>query len=150
MPREGDLAPDFTLQDMHGHAITLSKLRGTKVVLYFYPKDDTSGCTLEAQEFTRLADAFARKKTVVLGVSKDSVESHCAFAQKHGLRVTLLSDPDGDAVTKYGCWVEKRMYGKTFMGIQRATFVIDEKGVIRHVFGNVNPQGHAHQVLETL
>ena len=142
----GDTAPDFTLQDMHGHPITMRKLRGTRVVLYFYPKDDTPGCTLEGREFSALYPAFAKRGVVVFGISKDSLESHCAFAEKYGFSVPLLTD-DGDVCERYGVWVEKLLFGKKVMGIARTTFLIDEDGRIRKVWAAVEPAGHAEKVL---
>lgn len=150
MPGVGEQAPDFTLLDVHGHAVTLSKLRGTQVVIYFYPKDDTPGCTLEAKEFTKNYNRFLERGVVVFGISKDTAESHRAFAEKHDLEVPLLSDPTGETIRKYGCRVEKDMYGKKVMGTRRATFIIDKNGRIQHVFPDVTPEGHVKEVLAKL
>ena len=150
MPSEGQQAPDFTLPADDGGEVTLSALRGAPVVLYFYPRDDTPGCTTEAKDFTALAPAFAGTGARVLGVSKDSVEKHGKFRDKHNLGLTLLSDADSDVAERYGVWVEKKMYGKTSMGIQRASFLIDGAGVIRRVWPKVKVAGHAEAVLEAV
>ena len=141
-----DPAPDFELPLGGGGKLRLSGLRGRKVVLYFYPKDDTTGCTREAQDFTALAADFARAGATVLGVSKDSVKSHVKFAGKYDLAVRLGSDPSGATVERYGAWVEKSMYGRTYMGIERCTFLIRD-GVIRRVWRKVKVAGHADEVL---
>ncbi|MFE3837010.1 peroxiredoxin [Pseudogemmobacter sonorensis] len=145
----GDIAPDFTLPRDGGASVTLSAFRPGKVVLYFYPKDDTPGCTLEAQDFTRLADRFAAAQTVVIGISKDSVTAHDKFCAKHGLSVILASDAaEGAGVSEaYGVWGEKKNYGKTYMGITRATFLIDGAGKIARVWPKVSVKGHAEEVL---
>jgi thioredoxin-dependent peroxiredoxin len=150
MPREGQLAPDFTLPDQHGHAVTLSKLRGTKVVLYFYPKDDTPGCTIEAQSFKEKIKEFQKRGVVVLGVSKDDLKSHCSFIDKYGLNFQLLSDQDTLVIRRYGAWVQKMNYGKPYMGTQRATFLIDENGRIAKAWPKVTPEGHADEILSIL
>jgi len=126
----------------------LASLKGQRVVVYFYPKDDTPGCTQEALNFTEAAKAFARAKTVVVGISRDSVAKHDKFAAKHGLSVVLASDEDGKVCNRYGVWVEKTLYGRTFMGIERATFLIDTKGVITRVWRKVRVPGHVEDVLE--
>lgn len=146
LPAEGEPAPDFTLDTDEG-TITLSALRGRKAVVYFYPKDDTSGCTREAIDFTTLAEAFRSADTEVIGISADSVDSHGRFRAKHGLAVTLASDTEHDAISKYGVWVEKSMYGRKYMGIERTTFLIDEKGVIRQIWPKVSIPGHIEEVL---
>ena len=147
-PASGTKAPTFTLASSKGGEINLADLRGKPVVLYFYPKDNTSGCTLEAQQFRdRLAD-FEALGVTVLGVSPDSVESHCRFAEKQGLNFHLLADPDHSVAEQYGVWVEKSMYGKKHWGIQRATFLIDGEGVIDTVWPKVKPDGHAQDVLD--
>jgi len=143
----GGIAPAFDLETDEGGRVGLDALRGRKVVLYFYPKDDTSGCTSEAIDFTSLGGDFAAADTVVIGVSKDSVESHAKFRRKHGLGVRLASDPDGRAVEAYGSWVEKSMYGRTYMGIDRSTFLIDREGRVAKVWRKVRVAGHAAQVL---
>ncbi|MCF1710166.1 thioredoxin-dependent thiol peroxidase [Tabrizicola sp. J26] len=147
MPAIGDIAPDFTLPRDGGASITLSDLKPGKVVLYFYPKDDTPGCTLEAQDFTaRLADFQAAGATVI-GISKDSVKAHDKFCKKHGLQIVLASDEGGTTCEDYGVWVEKSMYGKTYMGIERTTFLIDGAGKIARVWPKVSVKGHADEVL---
>ena len=146
----GHPAPDFILPQDGGADIALSSLQGGPVVLYFYPRDDTSGCTLEAQDFTAQSAEFAAAGARVLGVSKDSVASHGKFRAKHGLGIALLSDAEGDVCERYGVWVEKNMYGKTSMGIERATFVIGPDGVIEQVWRKVSAKGHAEAVLQAL
>jgi thioredoxin-dependent peroxiredoxin len=143
----GDMAPDFTAPTNGGGALTLSALRGKPVVLYFYPKDDTPGCTTEAKDFTALADQFEAVGAVVVGVSKDSVAKHDKFAAKHDLGVILVSDEESDICERYGVWGEKSMYGKTFMGITRATFLIDAEGRIAQSWPKVKVAGHAEEVL---
>ena len=143
----GDMAPDFTLPRDGGGDISLSALRGQKVVLYFYPKDDTPGCTTEAIDFTRLKDDFAAAGAVVIGLSKDSAKSHDKFCRKHGLGVILASDEGSDVCERYGVWSEKSMYGKTYMGIQRATFLVDAGGKVARVWPKVSVPGHADEVL---
>ncbi|MEY4872604.1 MAG: hypothetical protein RLZZ563_1934 [Pseudomonadota bacterium] len=147
MVATGAIAPDFTLPRDGGATLTLSALRPGKVVLYFYPKDDTPGCTLEAQDFTaRLAD-FTAAGTTVIGVSKDSVKAHDKFCKKHGLGITLVSDETGHTCEDYGTWVEKSMYGKTYMGVERTTFLIDGTGKVAQVWNKVSVKGHADEVL---
>jgi peroxiredoxin Q/BCP len=148
MPEIGDPAPDFALPRDGGGTLSLGDLSGKAVVLYFYPRDDTSGCTTEALDFTARAEAFDQAGAVVVGVSKDSVAKHDKFRDKHGLGVILLSDEAGDVCERYGVWAEKKMYGKTFMGIERTTFLIDPEGVIRAVWRKVKVKGHADDVLE--
>lgn len=143
----GDAAPAFDLATDDG-SISLADLRGRKVVLYFYPKDDTSGCTREAIDFTGLADEFTAADTVVIGVSKDSVASHARFRSKYELGVKLASDPEGAVVERYGSWVEKSMYGRKYMGIDRSTFMIDRDGRIARVWRKVKVPGHAAEVLK--
>jgi peroxiredoxin Q/BCP len=148
--QEGDLAPSFTLESDAGEKVSLKDYQGKKVVLYFYPKDMTPGCTQEACDFR---DSFARIKksdAVVLGVSKDSVASHQKFKAKHDLPFTLLSDPEGKVCELYGVWQEKSLYGKKFMGIVRSTFVIDEKGKILRSFAKVKVNGHVDEILDVL
>ncbi|MEZ4405836.1 MAG: thioredoxin-dependent thiol peroxidase [Polyangiales bacterium] len=147
-PAVGEKAPGFSLQSDAGETVTLAGLKGRWVVLYFYPKDDTPGCTVEAKEFTDLADDFAKDGVTVLGVSKDTVASHCKFRDKHGLRVTLLSDPDLAVQRAYGAWGEKNMYGKTVEGTLRTTFLIDPDGDIESVWTSVRAAGHAAKVLD--
>ena len=145
---QGTLAPDFTLPRDGGEDVTLSTLRGQKVVLYFYPKDNTPGCTTEALDFTALKDQFAQEGVLVFGISKDSVKKHENFCAKHSLGVPLLSDEAGTVCEEYGVWAEKQMYGKTFLGIVRATYLIDEEGQILRVWPKVKVAGHAAEVLE--
>jgi len=143
----GQIAPDFTLPRDGGGSVTLSALRPGKVVLYFYPKDATPGCTLEAQDFSaRLAD-FTAAGCTVIGVSKDSVKTHDKFCQKHGLSIILVSDEAGHTCEDYGVWLEKSMYGKTYMGIERTTVLIDGAGVVARVWNKVSVKGHADEVL---
>lgn len=144
----GSQAPDFTLPRDGGTDITLSALRGQKVVLYFYPKDNTPGCTTEALEFTALKSEFAAANTVVFGISKDSVKKHENFCKKHDLGVPLLSDEAGTVCEDYGVWAEKMNYGKTYWGIVRTTYLIDEDGKISHVWPKVKAAGHAAEVLQ--
>ncbi len=150
MLKENDLAPDFTLASDQGEAVTLSSFRGKKVVLYFYPKDDSPGCTTEACSFRDDYSLFTMKGAVVLGVSVDSGESHQKFRAKFGLPFFLLSDPDHKVLEAYGAWGEKTSFGKTSMGTLRTTYVIDEAGRIAHVFASVKPEGHAQEVLAVL
>jgi len=145
-----DLAPDFTLVSDTGEQVTLSAYRGQKVVLYFYPKDDTPGCTTEACSFRDDYSQFLMKGAVVIGVSPDQEASHERFKAKLGLPYYLLSDPDHKVADMYGAWGEKKNYGRSYEGILRTTFVIDEEGRIRHVFRNVKPEGHAQEVLAVL
>ena len=150
MITQGQIAPDFTLPRDGGGSITLSALRPQKVVLYFYPKDDTPGCTLEAQDFTaRLAD-FTAAGAVVIGLSKDSVKAHDKFCKKHGLSIILASDEGGTTCEDYGVWLEKSMYGKTYMGIERTTVLIDSAGAVARVWNKVSVKGHADEVLEAV
>ena len=143
----GDKAPDFTLSTDGNGKVTLSKLRGQKVVLYFYPKDDTSGCTAEACGFRDSFPKFGKVEAAVIGISKDSVAAHDKFKKKYELPFTLASDVEGKVCESYGVWVEKSMYGRKYMGIERATFLIDEKGVVRGVWRKVKVPGHVEAVL---
>jgi peroxiredoxin Q/BCP len=145
--KEGEAAPDFTLQADDGRTVSLRDYRGKKVVLYFYPKDGTSGCTREAIEFRDMAKEFAKEGAVILGVSKDSVASHQKFKQKHELPFTLLSDPEGKALDLYGVWKKKSLFGKTFMGTERTTFLVDEDGTVTKVYLKVKAKGHAQVCL---
>lgn len=149
-PAIGDTAPDFSLPRDGGDMVSLSDFKGKKVVLYFYPKDDTPGCTKEAIGFTDMVDAFAAEDTVVLGVSKDSVKKHDKFVAKHDLKIALLSDEEGDVCERYGTWVEKSMYGKTYMGIERATYLIGADGKIAQSWRKVKVPGHVEAVLEAV
>ncbi|MEM9902899.1 MAG: thioredoxin-dependent thiol peroxidase [Pseudomonadota bacterium] len=150
MIEPGTAAPDFTLPRDGGGEVALADLKGKTVVLYFYPKDDTSGCTKEALAFTELLPDFEAAGAVVLGVSKDSVKKHDKFRDKHELKVTLLSDDESDMSERYGVWVEKSMYGKTYMGIERSTFLIDGTGTVREVWRKVKVPGHADKVLDAV
>ena len=144
----GDRAPDFTLPADGGGQVSLKALKGMTVVLYFYPKDDTSGCTAEACAFRDQFPDFSNAKAAIVGFSRDSVESHDKFKKKFKLPFPLASDEDGKVCQAYGVWVEKSMYGRKYMGIERATFLIDAKGVIRGVWRKVNVPGHADKVLK--
>jgi peroxiredoxin Q/BCP len=147
---EGTRAPDFTLVSHDGGNLKLSSLRGSPVVLYFYPKDDTPGCTKEACGFRDAAHALAKHGAAVIGVSRDSAASHAKFRDKYSLPFTLLVDADHAVAEKYGAWREKTLYGKKSMGIVRSTFVIDAAGKVAKVFRSVKAEGHAAQVLEAL
>lgn len=149
MIKEGNKAPDFSAIDQNGKKIKLSSFKGKKnIVLYFYPKDMTPGCTTEACDFR---DQFKKFKTTeILGVSIDSPERHQKFIEKHELPFTLISDADQKVVNKYGVWQEKKLYGRTFMGIVRSTFIIDKSGVVRKIFPKVKVKGHIDEVLEVL
>jgi len=144
----GNKAPDFTLPTDGAGTVTLSKLNGKKVVLYFYPKDDTSGCTAEACGFRDSFPDYGGTGAMVIGISKDSVASHDKFKKKHGLPFILASDTGGNVCEKYGVWVEKSMYGRKYMGIERATFLLDGKGVVRGVWHKVRVPGHVTEVLK--
>ena len=146
----GDKAPGFSLQTDSGETVSLDGLRGKKVVLYFYPKDDTPGCTVEACEFRDSWSAVKKTGAALFGVSPDSIGSHLKFKKKFDLPFPLLADTDHATAEAYGAWGEKSMYGKKYMGILRSTFVIDEQGKIAKVFEKVKPEGHAAQVLEAL
>jgi peroxiredoxin Q/BCP len=144
--KPGDKAPAFNLATDGGGEISLSGLKGTPFVLYFYPKDDTSGCTREALEFTKLTKKFQELGVVLVGVSKDSTASHDRFKSKHKLKLTLASDPETKVAQAYGVWVEKSLYGRKYMGMERTTFLIDKGGRIREVWRKVKVDGHAEAV----
>lgn len=146
----GVKAPDFSLQDKNGNTVTLSQFLGKKVVLYFYPKDNTPGCTRQAQAYEASLDSFKAVNAEVIGISKDSVSSHVKFADKFNLEFTLLSDPELSAIQAYGVWQEKKNYGKVSMGVVRSTFIIDEQGVIEKVMPKVKPDTNAEEVLSDL
>jgi peroxiredoxin Q/BCP len=148
MPKEGNAAPDFTAKNALGESVRLKDLRGQKVVLYFYPKDDTPGCTKEACSFRDAFAAFKKRGIEVLGVSPDSEASHKKFTAKYKLPFTLLADPDHSIADAYGVYGEKKFMGRTYMGVKRITFLIDEKGKIKKVFEKVKPEAHANEVLE--
>ena len=146
----GTKAPEFTLPDKDGNPVSLTDFAGKKVVLYFYPKDNTPGCTRQACAFAEAYEEFKKINAVVIGVSKDSVASHQKFAEKHGLPFILLSDPELTAIQAYGVWQEKKLYGKVSMGVVRSTFVIDENGMIEKVMPKVKPDTNAAEILEYL
>lgn len=150
MLKVGEKAPPFSLPTANGERISLDQLKGKKIVLYFYPKDDTPGCTKEACSFQENLDALKRKGAVVLGVSTDSINSHNKFSNKYGLSFPLLSDETKEVVKAYGVWKEKSMYGRNYMGIERTTIVIDGKGRIKHIFPKVQVNGHTEEVLAVL
>lgn len=150
MIKEGTKAPAFTLQDQNGNKVSLSDYKGKNVVLYFYPKDDTSGCTKEACQFRDAFPKFAGVDAVIIGVSPDSVESHKKFEQKYKLPFTLLSDEKKTVLEKYGVWKEKSMYGKKYMGVERTTFIINAEGKIKSILNKVKVPDHDKQVLEAL
>lgn len=150
MLKEGDKAPDFTLKNDEDKNVSLSDFIGKKVVLYFYPRDNTPGCTREAISFKNSNDEILAAGAVVIGVSKDSPASHKKFRDKQDLPFYLLSDPNHEVIEAYGAWQEKKLYGKTSMGIVRSTFIIDEKGMILKVYPKVKPDNHGKEVLEAL
>ena len=146
----GMKAPEFTLNDKDGKAVSLSEFKGKKVVLYFYPKDSTPGCTRQACAFAGAYDVYREMGVEVIGISKDSVKSHSNFATKYELPFVLLSDPELQAIQAYDVWKEKKLYGKVSMGVVRATYVIDEEGVIEHVMPKVKPDTNAEEILKYL
>ncbi|NVO65847.1 peroxiredoxin [Methanofollis tationis] len=146
----GDQAPEICLPDMDGNEFCLADARGSFVVLYFYPKDNSSSCTIEAKDFTAEAAAFAGEGARVIGISPDSTESHRRFTEKQALDLTLLSDPDRLSMEAFGVWVKKRMYGKEYMGVERSTFIIDPEGRIAAAWHAVKVKGHAAAVLDRL
>ena len=145
--KEGDKAPDFSLQDVDGNSVRLSDFKGQYIVLYFYPKDDTPGCTTEACEFSLDSKKFETKGVKIIGISPDPPESHRKFVEKYKLRFTLLSDEGHKVCEKYGVWVEKSMYGRKYMGVGRTTFIIDKDGMIKRIHEKVKPEGHSKEVL---
>lgn len=147
MVSEGKEAPDFSLRADDGKEVSLSDFRGKKVVLYFYPKDNTPGCTDEAKQFRDSIKKFEKENSVILGISKDSVESHQKFKEKHSLPFPLLSDPKGRILDLYGVWKKKSLYGRTFMGTERTTFLIDENGIVKKIYRKVKVKGHAQACL---
>lgn len=150
MLKEGDKAPDFTAKDDRGNTVSLKDFRGKNVVLYFYPKDDTTGCTKEACDFRDNLARVKRKSAVVLGVSPDTEKSHAKFKTKYDLTFPLIVDDEKEIVNAYGVWKEKSMYGRTYMGVERTTFIIDAKGKIAKIFPKVKVAGHVDQVIEAL
>ncbi|WP_417411980.1 peroxiredoxin [Hoeflea sp.] len=147
---EGALAPQFNLPRDGGGNVSLTELAGKTVVLYAYPKDDTSGCTTEALDFTALADEFAKVGAVIVGLSPDPVKAHDKFIAKHDLGIILASDEDKSVLEAYGVWKEKSMYGRTYMGVERSTFIIDGRGTVVRVWRKVKVKGHAQTVLEAV
>jgi peroxiredoxin Q/BCP len=147
---DGKKAPDFALPDDTGGKLHLSKLKSRPVVVYFYPKDDTSGCTMEAKDFSCLAEEFAAEGAELIGISPDSAASHRKFKSKHGLSVRLLSDEQKDVAKAYGVWVEKSMYGRKYMGVERSTFLIDKTGKLAKSWRKVRVPGHAQDVLQAV
>jgi peroxiredoxin Q/BCP len=147
MVQEGDPVPDIKMEGPDSKPVSPTDFSGQKLVVYFYPKDDTSGCTKEAQDFSALAEQFTAAGTWVLGVSKDSAAKHRKFTDKYELKVALATDGDGSACEVFGVWVEKSMYGRKYMGIERATFLVDRDGVVKRVWRKVNVPGHAEEVL---
>ena len=150
MLEKGMKAPDFSLADKDGNTVSLSDFAGKKVVVYFYPKDNTPGCTRQACAFAAAYGEFEKRGVVVIGISKDGVASHAKFAEKYGLPFILLSDPELQAIQAYGVWQEKKLYGKTSMGVVRTTFLIDEKGKILKIMPKVKPDTNAAEILEYL
>lgn len=141
------IAPDFKLKNYKGEEYTLSEFKGKKVVLYFYPKNNTSGCTTQALEFKNVYDQFQKKNVVIIGISKDSLDSHQQFQKKYDFPFILLSDPSTETIQKYDVWKEKKLYGKTYMGVVRTTYIIDEQGIIIWAQEKVNPKTNASDVL---
>lgn len=150
MLQAGMKAPDFTLEDKDGKTVSLSDFLGKRVVLYFYPKDNTPGCTRQACAFAGVYREFAERQVEVIGISRDSVASHVKFAEKYSLPFILLADPELDAIKAYGVWQEKKLYGKVSMGVVRTTFIIDENGVIERIMPKVKPDTNAAEVLEII
>lgn len=148
MTGQGKKAPDFTLPSDQGEEITLSNFLGKKVVLYFYPKDNTPGCTTESIDFNNALEAFSAENTLIFGISKDSLQKHKNFSAKHCFKFPLLSDAESNVCELYGVWKEKSMFGKKYFGIERSTFLIDEHGIIQHTWHKVKVSGHAQDVLE--
>ncbi len=150
MLKEGDKAPDFTLIADTGEKISLKNFRGKKIILYFYPKDNTSGCTAEACDFRDNIKVFEKKNAVIIGISKDSIESHKKFKSKYKLPFLLLSDENIEVLKKYNVWKEKSLYGKKYMGIERTTFIINEEGIIEKIFSKVKVKGHIEEILNNI
>jgi peroxiredoxin Q/BCP len=150
LPKKGEAAFSFCLPDANEKRVCLKDIKGQWVVLYFYPKDNTSGCTLEAIDFSKSIDAFIKLKAVVIGVSPDSPKSHCNFRDRHNLKVKLLSDENHEVMDKYAVWIKKKMYGKEYFGVERSTFLIDPSGKIVSVWRKVNVPGHIDIVLEKI
>ena len=146
----GDSAPNFTLPNQDGIDISLSSFKGSRVVIYFYPKDNTPGCTTEAKDFSSKIREFKKLNTEVIGVSKDSIETHLKFINKQELKIILASDEDGKVIEKFGVWVEKNMYGRKYMGIQRSTFLINEQSKIEYIWDKVRVKGHVEDVIDKI
>ena len=146
----GKKAPKFSLENQEGKVLNLSSFKGKNLVVYFYPKDSTPGCTIQAVDFTKFKNKFLALDTVVIGVSKDSVNSHKKFCEKQKLKIDLLSDPEIKMIQDYGVWQEKSLYGKKYMGIVRSTFLIDKKGVVKEVWSPVKVKGHVESVLKSV
>ncbi len=150
MIKEGDKLPAFKLKNQEGKDIELQDYKGKNLVIYIYPKDDTPGCTIEAIDFSTLKPEFEKKNTVILGLSKDSIKKHQSFCEKHKLTIHLLSDPDVNYINALGAWQEKSMYGKTYMGIIRSTYLVNAEGVISKIWNKVKVKNHAKQVLDAI
>ncbi len=150
MVQEGDPAPGFSLPDADGNAVSLASLKGRHAIIYFYPKDDTTGCTKEALDFSALKSEFDKSGAVILGISPDSLKAHAKFRDKHGLTVSLLADEEKAAIQAYGVWCEKKMYGRSYMGVDRSTFLIGPEGTVLKVWRSVKVPGHAADVLAAL
>ena len=146
----GETAPQFSLPSSSGQIVNLDSLKGQKVVIFFYPKDDTPGCTIEACEFRDRSDEISAKGTKILGISPDNLESHDKFINKFDLNFELLADEDNTVATNHGAWGEKNMYGKVTIGMKRMTFLIDEKGCVAKIWGKVKPEGHAQQIIDAI
>ena len=146
----GEIVPEFNLLSDGNKNISISDFKGKNIIVYFYPKDDTSGCTMEAKEFSRAMDEFNKLDTVIIGISKDGVESHKKFKAKHELKHILLADTDLEVSNKFFCWVEKSMYGRKYMGIARRTFLVNKKGVIQNIWPKVKVKGHVEEVLTVI
>ena len=146
----GETAPDFSLPGSNGQTVNLNSLKGQRVVIFFYPKDDTPGCTIEACEFRDRSNEISDKGTKILGISPDNLESHDKFINKFDLNFELLADEDNLVATSYGAWGEKNMYGKVTIGMKRMTFLVDEKGNIEKIWGKVKPEGHAQQIIDAI
>ena len=146
----GETAPQFSLPSSSGQLVNLDSLKGQKVVIFFYPKDDTPGCTIEACEFRDRSNEISAKGTKILGISPDNLESHDKFINKFDLNFELLADEDNTVATSYGAWGEKNMYGKVTIGMKRMTFLIDEKGCVAKIWGKVKPEGHAQQIIDAI
>ncbi len=146
----GKSCPDFNLESNLGENLSLSDFKGNNVVLYFYPKDNTPGCTIEAQDFNNALDKFEKNDTVIIGISKDSIKSHCNFTDKYNLKFSLLSDPDGEVCESYDVFKEKSMFGKKYMGIERTTLLIDKIGKVAKIWNKVKVKGHVEEVLAEL